>query len=264
MKRTHRRTSPIALWTISLLVVLSMALGLVFSVLPQPSPPTLTQFAVCGDNDDDRHIYGRILKQVVDDGNLFLIHTGNLVPSGSEPGFQEFVDFMADFPLRFYPVAGNRDYYQGTLDNFLYYHGAPDMHYSFDYGSVHFALANSGLGDMTSQELAWLRTDLAASSQPVKMVFLHYPPFDPAGGTDIMRSGNEAFAALMEEQGVDYVFSGHIRAYDAEERNGVHYVISGGLGVALDQASEEGGLGHYVRVAVQGTEVTVEAVYLGE
>jgi len=171
---------------------------------------------------------------------------------------------MADFPLPFYPLPGNHDYYQGRLDNFLYYSGAPDVHYSFDYGLVHFALANSGLGDMTLEELAWLRSDLAASGQPVKMVFLHYPPFDPAGSADIMRSGNEEFMALMEEQGADYVFAGHVRAYDAEERNGVHYIVTSGAGMPLDQGPEEGGFYHYVRVTVQGTEVTTQVVPIGE
>jgi len=264
MKRHQRRTGQILLWVLSFLVVLSMALGLVFSVMPgaTPSPPTL--FAVCGDSVDNFQIYSRILRQVANDGSLFLIHTGSLVSTGSEPDFQEFAEVMADFPLSFYPVPGDRDYYQGTLDNFLYYSGAPDVHYSFDYGAVHFALADNGLGDMTLQELAWLRADLAATRQPVKMVFLHYPPFDPADNTSTMRSGGEEFMALMEEQQVDYVFAGHIHAYGAQERNGVHYIVTGGAGAPLDREPGEGGFYHYVRVTLQGAKVTVEAVPVGE
>lgn len=265
MKRSRRRTSQILFWVLSLLVVLSMALGLTISLIPQPRPPaTPTRFAVCGDNINGLHIYSRLLKQVANEGNFFLIHTGNLVSGGSEPDFQAWAELMADFPLPFYPVPGNRDYYRGTLDNFLYYSGAPDVHYSFDYGSVHFAVANSNLGEMTAEELAWLRADLVASGQPVKMVFLHYPPFDPLGSGDIMRSGNEEFIALMEDQGVDYVFAGHIPGYHAEDRHGVHYIITGGPGASLAQTSEEGGLNHYVRVTVQGTAVTVEVVPVGK
>jgi len=268
MRRSRRRTSQILFWIFSLFVVLSMALGLAVSVVPRPRQPTPTpisfQFAVCGDNDGSSPIYEQILKRAAEDGSLFLIHTGNLVPDGSEAEFQKFAQLMANFSPLFYPVPGDNDYYQGTLDNFLRYSGAPDAHYSFDYGSVHFTLANSDLGDMTAEELAWLRADLAASTQPVKMVFLHYPPFDPSGGTDIMHSGNEEFMALMEEQRVDYVFAGHIRAYEAEERNGVHYIITGGAGAPLDRGPEEGGFYHYVRVKVQGTAVTVEVVPIEE
>ncbi len=258
MKRSRRRTNQILFWALSLLVVLSMALGLTISVMPQPRPPTPTptsfSFAVCGQSIHNAPLYSRLLKQVAEDGNVFLIHTGNLVSGGSEPNFQEFAELMADFPLPFYPVPGNRDYDRGTLENFLRYSGVPDVHYSFDYGPVHFALANSDLGDLTAEELAWLQADLAASEQPVKMVFLHYPPFAPDDSTaDIMRSGNEEFMALIKEQGVSYVFAGHIEGYHAEERNGVHYILTA-----------EGGLHHYVRVTVQGTEVTTEVVSLGE
>lgn len=264
MKRHQRHTGRILLWILSFLVVLSMVLGLILSVMPRPTPSPPILFAVCGDNLDNLRIYSRILKRVADDGNLFLIHTGNLVSNGSGGEYEEFLESMADFPLPFYPIPGNRDYYQGTPENFLYYTGAPDVHYSFDYGPVHFTLANSGLGDMALGELAWLRADLAVTRQPVKMVFLHYPPFDPAGSTGVMRSGNEEFMALMEEQGVDYVFAGHIHAYDAEERNGVHYIVTGGAGAPLDQDPMEGGFYHYVRVTVRDAEVTVETVPVKE
>lgn len=276
MKRSRRRTSQILLWTISLLVALSMALGLAVSVLPQPRPPTPTPapipyvFAVCGDStaagesSDNSSGYSHLLKRVVEDGNFFLIHTGNLVPDGSESEFQGFAALMSGFPLFFYPVPGNRDHYQGTLDNYLRYSGAPKAHYSFDYGSVHFSLANSNLGELTLEELAWLQADLVASQLPVKMVFLHYPPFDPVGSADILRSGNEEFIALMEDQEVDYVFAGHILGYHAQDRGGVQYVLTGGLGAPPDQETGESSPNHYVRVTVLGTDITVEAVPLAE
>jgi hypothetical protein len=276
MKRSRRRTSQILVWAISLIVVLSMALGLAVSVLPQPRPPTPTPapipyvFAVCGDSaaagesGESADSYSLLLKQVVEDGNFFLIHTGNLVSDGSESEFEDFAELMSGFPLFFYPVPGNRDHYQGTLNNYLRHSGAPDVHYSFDYGLVHFSLANSSLGELTSEELAWLQADLVASPLPVKMVFLHYPPLDPAGNADILRSGNEEFMALMEAQKVDYVFAGHIPGYHAEDRDGVHYVITGGLGAPPDQETGESDPSHYVRVTVLGTEVTVEPVPLIE
>jgi hypothetical protein len=276
MKGSHRRASRILFWMLSVLVVLSMALGLAISVMPQPRPPTFTPtpapflFAVCGDfaatggEAGNTSAYDHLMNQVGEDGNFFLIHTGNLLSDGSESSFQEFSERMARFPLPFYPAPGNRDHYQGTLDNFTRYSGAPDVHYSFDYGTVHFTLANSNLGDMTSQELAWLRRDLATSQQPVKMVFLHYPPFAPAASADIMRSGNEEFMALMEDEGVSYVFAGHDPSYHAEDRRGVHYVISGGPGASPDPQSEGHSLSRYVRVAVRGTEVTVEPIPLRE
>ena len=266
MSRSRRNVGQLVLGVISLLVVLSMVLGLAISVMPQPSfqaesvssRPFL--FAVSGENSSNPSAYTRLLEAVLEDGNLFLVHTGNLTASGDGPGFQEFASLMDGFPLPFYPVPGNHDIHQGTLDNFLQYSGAPGPHYSFDYELVHFTVVNSDQGNMASEELAWLRADLLASEQPLKMVFLHYPPFDVAGGAGSLQSDGESFTDLMEELGVDYVFAGHLQGYHAEERDGVRYIITGGPDTPVGQGSEDGGFHHYVIVAVRGTEVIVEAV----
>ncbi len=339
MKRRSRdRGRQISFWILSLAVVLSMAFGLIISILPQPSPPTpkpsipiaiytatpqwtsptatiftatptstrpipgLTpvpipptpviipsfmlsptvpsqsesspwpsatcdqdeafSFAVAGDSRDGEETYRRLLERVASDSCDFLIHTGDMVSRGGEHEFQAFGRIMADFDLPFYPVAGNHDAQGGRLDAFLRYSGAPARHYSFDCGLVHFALADSHNGYMSSNELAWLKADLVASYQPVKMVFLHHPPFDPHGGDHIMAGGNEAFMALMKEQGVAYVFAGHIHAYAQETRDGTTYVITGGAGAPLYEPPERGGFYHYVRVTVQGEEVSTAVVRL--
>lgn len=269
MRRSRTSVSQIVFWVLSLLVVLSMILGLALSVMPQPSPSVPTPpplpflFAVSGESASNMEAYSRLLERVADDGNFFLVHTGNLGADGSEPGYREFASIMADFPLPFYPVPGDHDYYDGTPDNFLQYSGAPDVHYSFDYGLVHFTVTNSKLGEMAAEELEWLKTDLSASERPVKMVFVHYPPFEVAGNTDVMESGGEAFVALVEKLGVSYVFYGHIQGYHAEERNGVRY-INGGPNMSQTDGSEWVGLPQYLRVDVEGTEVSVEVVPIQE
>jgi len=264
MRRANRRTNQILFWGLSLIVVLSMIGGLVASVMPQPCPPVPAAqfssffFAVSGEPADNDARYRCLLQQVAEDGNFFLVHTGDLTSDGSVSSFQRFASRMADFPLPFYPVPGDRDHYRGVLDNFLRYSGARGAHYAFDYEAVHFAVVNSDLGRVTPEELAWLREDLMASERPVKMVFLHYPPFVVADNEDVMRSGGGDFMALMEEQGVDYVFAGHIQGYHVEEREGVRYIIAGRSKPSTGQDSGEGGF--YVRVTVQGVEVTVEVI----
>ena len=99
-----------------------------------------------------------------------------------------------------------------------------------------------------------------ASTQPIKMVVLHHPPFDPDGTDHIMAFGNEEFMALMVEQQVDFVFAGHIHAYAREERDGVTYVITGGAGAPLYSSGHPQAFYHYLRVSIQDGEVTVEAI----
>lgn len=219
-------------------------------------------FAVCGDSRDNPSVYRRLLEAVMADGSEFLIHLGDLVNVGTEAEWQNFQDTMAGFTLPFYPVAGNHDGLQGKLDGFLQYSGAPAAHYSFDRGAVHFSLADSHNGGISASELAWLREDLGRTTQPVKMVFLHHPPFDPDGTDHIMAYGNEKFMELMVEQGVDYVFAGHIHAYAQQERDGVVYLITGGAGAPLYRTGHPQAFYHYLRVTVRGEEVTITVVRL--
>jgi predicted phosphodiesterase len=217
-------------------------------------------FAVCGDSRNDPDAYRQVLEAVAADGNEFLIHTGDLVNKGSEAQWQVHREAMAGFELPFYPVPGNHDGLDGSLEGYLAHSGAPAAHYSFDRGAVHFTLADSHNGGISAAELAWLREDLTATSQPVKMVALHHPPFDPDGTDHIMAYGRKGFMSLMSELDVDYVFAGHIHAYARGERDGVTYLITGGAGAPLYTAGHPQAVRHYLRVTVQDEDVSVEMV----
>jgi 3',5'-cyclic AMP phosphodiesterase CpdA len=167
---------------------------------------------------------------------------------------------MAGFALPFYPVPGNHDGLDGQLDGYLTYSGAPAAHYAFDRGPVHFTLADSHNGGIGANELDWLRDDLGSTDRPIKMVFLHHPPFDPDGTDHIMAFGQDPFMALMAEQEVDYVFAGHIHAYAQEERDGVIYTITGGGGAPLYQSDHPQAFYHYLRVTIQDQKVAIEVV----
>jgi predicted phosphodiesterase len=217
-------------------------------------------FAVCGDNRGGDEVYKEILRRVQEDEAAFLVSTGDLVQSGTEREFQDFETLMSDFTLPFFPAPGNHDSPDGLLDEYLQYSGAPAAHYSFDYGLGHFVGVDSHSGMMFPKELEWLEADLAATEQPLKVIFLHHPPFDPDGTTHIMQLGNDEFMALMEKHDVAYVFAGHIHAYAEETRNGVHYIITGGAGAPLYAAEHPQAFYHYVRVTVNGTDVSTEVV----
>jgi predicted phosphodiesterase len=224
---------------------------------PTETPvPTATPlvFAVVGDSRGGTAVYQSILEAVSADGSQFLIHTGDLVHTGSESEFVAFAEMMAGFPLPFYPVPGNHDAQAGDLTWFLRYSGAPAAHYSFDWGSVHLTLADSHHGVLPQAALQWIEEDLAQSAQPIKIVVLHHPPYDPDGSSHILARGNQAFLELMSEQEVDYVFCGHIHAFAIGERNGTVYVITGGGGAPLYTAGHPQAYHHYVRASVQPDE----------
>jgi predicted phosphodiesterase len=232
------------------------------------APPTVTPsaadasfiFSVAGDSRGNPNVYGRVLEGVASDGSEFLLHTGDMVSKGTESQWSGFEKVMAGFVLPFYPVPGNHDGLDGELDGYLASSGAPAAHYSFDRDPVHITLADSHHGGITAKELAWLRDDLSATTQPLKIVVLHHPPFDPDGTDHIMAFGNEDFMDLMVAQDVDHVFAGHIHAFAQEERDGVVYTITGGAGAPLYGRDHPEAYHHYLRVTVEGEEVIMEVV----
>jgi len=217
-------------------------------------------FAVCGDNRGGDEIYSKILRFVQYDDVAFLVNTGDLVNYGDADQFQHFAELMDDFSLPFFPVAGNHDAAGGLLDEYLRYSGAPDVHYSFDYGLGHFVIIDSHHGVLQNRELEWLEADLAATSQPLKFVFLHHPPYDPDGTDHIMEGGNQQFMTMMEKFDVSHVFAGHIHAFVEGERNGVQYIITGGCGAVLYTVGHPLAFYHYIRVYIDGSEVSTEIV----
>ncbi len=217
-------------------------------------------FAVCGDTRNGDAVYASILQQVMNDGARFLIHTGDIVPTGLEFEWKSWQKIQQALTIPFYPVPGNHDALLGNMGPYLKYSGAPAAHYSFDIGRAHFSFVDSHSGYLTADETAWLDADLARTAQPLKIVVLHYPPFDPNGGEHVMTRGAEEFMSLMQARGVRYVFAGHLHAYEAAERDGVQYVITGGGGAPLSAPEDQGGYYHYLLVHVRGEELSYEVV----
>jgi 3',5'-cyclic AMP phosphodiesterase CpdA len=241
---------------------------------PTPTPPpTATPtpsagndhftFAVCGDNRGGDAVYREILRRAVADGSTFLINVGDIVHRGEIGQLEHVRALMADYPIRVFIAPGNHEMLDGTIANYLAIFAPPAPYFSFDYGRVHFVILDSSPGDLSATQLDWLHADLAAVPiGRINMVFLHHPPFDPVGTDHIMGHNREPFMALMQQQGVGYVFAGHIHSYDHELRNGTHYYITGGAGAPLYGHPQREAFYHYLRVRVDGDQVQVELVRL--
>ena len=86
----------------------------------------------------------------------------------------------------------------------------------------------------TSPEYRWLASDLAAHPSGLKFVVAHFPMYADSAteGTDRFLHGPGSLAALLSRYGVQFVFNGHMHAY---QRNRAHpgesfvsYVTGGG------------------------------------
>jgi hypothetical protein len=111
-----------------------------------------------------------------------------------------------------------------------------ERYYSMDHGNVHFISLNSENRDVSSRAsmINWLRRDLAANSKVWTIVFWHHPPYskgshdsdnlDDSGGR--MAWMRENILPILEDAGVDIVFSGHSHSYERSKLIDRHYGVA--------------------------------------
>src|SRR4029077_16749342 len=115
-----------------------------------------------------------------------------------------------------------------------------ERYYSFDWGNAHFVVldTNSSLNESTSDPTsmyAWLRNDLAQTTQPWKIVAFHYPAYSASVNTALVVTN---LVPIFEQYGVDFVLTGHVHDYErtfplkqgavtTTGQGGIVYVVSG-------------------------------------
>lgn len=129
---------------------------------------------------------------------------------------------------RLWPIAGNHEYSDAGISNYLGYFSLPgnERWYDVRMGPVHFfmldsdeALRNSA--DMAAQK-AWLQPAMAASDAPFKVVAVHHPPY-----TSSARGPYAGMRWPFREWGADLVLNGHDHYYERLEVDGLPYVVNG-------------------------------------
>jgi 3',5'-cyclic AMP phosphodiesterase CpdA len=217
---------------------------------------------------DQRTLRNRMLDFPFD----LIVHTGDVAYSdGSLAQYERNVFGIYGQMFRnvpFFPAAGNHDYKTMDGEPFRYVFALPgDNHekwYSYDWGSVHFVALDTE-SDYATQA-RWLAKDLAATTLPWKIVYLHRPPYSSgAHGSDVQL--RRVLAPILETHGVQLVLAGHDHDYERmKPQGGVNYVVTGGGGrgtydvgrSSFTAFSEE--VIHFVYVEVGGDELVLHAI----
>jgi len=209
---------------------------------------TVFSFAVMGDCRGDYPLFGKLIKMAREAGARFVIATGDLTDSGTQPEwdlwFQGGAETLPYLPLM--PLLGNHEmltkayFGQFVLPN----SNAQEKNYYFTYGMAQFGVLYDGDEKLILNEsIPWLKAKLAASPLPWKFIALHKPPY--ASVPYIIDSLKEGIVRAAEESGAVMVFSGHRHTYERTfpllggkpAENGVVYVVSGGAGAPLDETA---------------------------
>ena len=226
-------------------------IGSTLTQTPQPSQtpaetplPQIVRFAVIGD-------YGRGKQPEADVATLvkswdldFIITTGdNNYPDGASSTIDENIgQFYHEFIFpylggygegadvnRFFPSLGNHDWHAAGAQPYLDYFTLPgnERYYDFTWGPLHFFALDSDPNEpdevgRSSVQAAWLQNQLATSTAPWKVVYMHHAPYSSArhGSIDWMQWP-------YAEWGASIVLAGHDHTYERLEIDGMVYVVDG-------------------------------------
>jgi hypothetical protein len=142
--------------------------------------------------------------------------------------------------------------------------------YSFEYGNAHFISLNSEIADPSLREsmMTWLRKDLAANKKPWTIVFWHHPPYSKGhhDSDDLKDSGGrmawmrERIVPILDQAGVDLVFTGHSHSYERSKFIARYYGVANEFSESnvVQQGSDDDEKG-----TVYTKELTAKSPYSG-
>ncbi len=213
------------------------------SVIAEPNPlqNTVIRFAVIGDYGANNPAEEAVAKLVNNLNPDFIITTGDnsYGPTNIDENIGKYYsNYIGDYKgkygpgsstNRFFPSLGNHDYDDGGgIDAYEAYFTLPgkkikgsntsgnERYYDFIQGPVHFFVIDSDVGSeppggipSISTQGIWLKNQLAASTAPWKIVYLHHPPH-----TSDRHGPNKKMQWPYEEWGASTVLAGHDHTYE--------------------------------------------------
>lgn len=199
-----------------------------------------------------------------------MIHTGDIAyDNGSIAQYESnvfgvYADLFRNIP--FFPASGNHDYQtlQGAPFRDVFNLPGEERWYSYDYGRVHFVALDTEASYTTQAK--WLDEDLAATTLPWKIVYMHRPPYSSGEhGSDT--SLRKALAPVFARHGVQLVLAGHDHNYERiAPQDGTYYLVTGGGGVGTRPVSSSSftvlseDVIHFVYGEVGEDEMTLHAI----
>jgi 3',5'-cyclic AMP phosphodiesterase CpdA len=222
-------------------------------------------FLVCGDPHGRTDLLERIIGQLKE--GEFLVIVGDLTTGTGMAEMRKMKDFLDQKGIEYHVIPGDNDMPGGDASNFKAVFG-PD-YYSLDVQDSHLVFLNDAVQGVgcPPEELSWLQGDLADAAGRLVLGFAHVPPGAPvkmenlAASEPETRSGR-AMLDELEKAGAAVIFCGHLHVYMLYSSGPPRIVITGGAGASPHLSEQAGGYHHFLRVRVQGDQVSEEMIRL--
>ena len=246
-----RRRDLLRLLPAALLLAAGAALhsaGLSAPASPPPAPlpgrPASLRFlavADTGSGDANQRAVGRQMAAVHRRAPVDLVLLGgdNIYPSGDmaliEAAFRRPYAELLAARVPFHAVLGNHDIRTANGNPQVAYapFGMRGRYYNLRRGPVEFFMLDTNGNADWQRQLSWLRTMLAQSTAPWKIVVGHHPIYSSGlyGNDPDLRA---RLTPIMRRFGVQLYINGHEHNYErSRSLDGITYLIVGGGGASL-------------------------------
>jgi hypothetical protein len=243
-----------------------------FRTAPAADSTAPVRFLAFGDSGGGGSDQYALLDQMYTVPYDLMIHTGDIAyDNGTIAEFENnvfgvYAELFRSIP--FFPAAGNHEYYSvadaAPFRSVFKLPSEGNTWYSYDWGQVHFVALDTEADYAT--QIDWLDRDLAATTKPWKIVYLHRPPYSTGehGSDTGLRT---KLAPVLEKHHVQLVLAGHDHDYERMiPQNGVAYVVTGGggkgtrpVGVSEFTAFSTGTI-HFVYGEVTSDQMVLHAI----
>jgi predicted phosphodiesterase len=242
-----------------------------------PAESDRVRFAVYGDSRSRPKSHRRLIELMIEKDVDFVVHTGDLVSSGSKyeqwgPQFFEPIKGLAE-SAPFYIAKGNHEGSSGNYEKLLVPKGE-EKGFSFDYGPVHHCgIDNSSRRSNVAGKLKAIVDDAKASKAEWKFVSYHVPSLNFGGHWSAW--GYPDALPAFSKAGIDFVTTGHSHQYErfkpvapvaAGDGGYVTYMTCGGGGAPLYSVkptvhhAHAAATHHFCLFEVKGEKLTMETI----
>ncbi|MEB3300998.1 MAG: metallophosphoesterase [Cyanobacteriota bacterium] len=194
-----------------------------------------------GSGDENQRAVGRQMAAAHRRRQIDLVVLGgdNIYPSGDlakvEATFQRPYAELLQAGVPFHAVLGNHDIRTANGMPQVAYppFGMKGRYYNLRRGPVEFFMLDTNGNADWQRQMSWLRTTLARSQAPWRVVVGHHPIYSSGfyGNDPHLRA---KLSSLMERHGVQLYINGHDHNYERSKPiNGITYLVVGGGGASL-------------------------------